>query len=76
MPNVIRLGAYTAKAPVYNSLKACKGTMFFLPLPFEKTLQTLEDIENDDTYLPAPELYVILRYFQMSLKIFFFLQLI
>ena len=54
---VIRLGAYTAKVPVYNSLKACKGTMFFLPLPFEKTLQTLEDIENDDTNLPAPELY-------------------
>ena len=35
--------------------------MFFLPLPFEKTLQTLEDIENDDTNLPAPELYVILN---------------
>ena len=43
---VIRLGAYTAKVPVYNSLKACKGTMFFLPLPFEKTLQTLEDMKN------------------------------
>ena len=41
---VIRLGDYTAKVPVYNSLKACKGTMFFLPLPFEKTLQTLEDM--------------------------------
>ena len=61
MPTVIRLGAYTAKVPVYNSLKACKGKMFFLPLPFEKTLQTLEDIEKDDTNLPAPELYVILN---------------
>ena len=33
-----RLGTYTAKVPVYNSLKACKGTMFFLPLPLNKTL--------------------------------------
>ena len=55
---MIRLGAYTAKVPVYNSLKACKGTMFFLPLPFEKTPQTLEDMKND-TNLPVPELYVI-----------------
>ena len=30
-------------------------------MPFEKTLQTLEDIKNDDTNLPAPELYVILN---------------
>ena len=27
---VVHLGTYTAKVPVYNSLKACKGTMFFL----------------------------------------------
>ena len=33
---VIRLGTYTGKVPSYNSLKACKGTMFFLPLPLEK----------------------------------------
>ena len=30
---IVRLGTYTAKVPIYNSLKACKGTMFFLPLP-------------------------------------------
>ena len=58
---VIRLGAYTAKVPVYNSLKAYKGTILFLLLPFEKTLRTLEDIKNDDTNLQAPELYVILN---------------
>ena len=27
---VVRLAMYTAKVPMYNSLKACKGTMFFL----------------------------------------------
>ena len=26
---IIRLGTYTTKVPMYNSLKACKGTMFF-----------------------------------------------
>ena len=25
---VVRLGTYTAKVPIYNSLKACKGTVF------------------------------------------------
>ena len=35
---VVRLGTYTAKIPTYNSLKACKGTMFFLPLPLATTL--------------------------------------
>uniref|UniRef100_A0A1X7U342 Uncharacterized protein n=1 Tax=Amphimedon queenslandica TaxID=400682 RepID=A0A1X7U342_AMPQE len=33
---VVRLGTYTAKVPLYNSLKACKGTVFYLPLPVEK----------------------------------------
>ena len=31
---VVRLGTYTCKVPLYNSLKACKGNVFFLPLPF------------------------------------------
>ena len=35
------------KVPSHNSLKACKGTMFFLPLPLEKTVQTLEEVQND-----------------------------
>ena len=30
---IFRLGTYTGKVPQYNALKACKGTMFFLPLP-------------------------------------------
>ena len=30
---IVRLGTYTGNVPMYNSLKACKGTMFFLPLP-------------------------------------------
>ena len=58
---VIRLGTYTAKVPVYNSLKACKGTMFFLPLPLNKTLQTLDQVEshrNGTSCLPDPELYI------------------
>ena len=58
---VVRLGAYTAKVPVYNSLKACKGTMFFLPLPFSKTLKTLEEVEHPSTALPEPELYIIVN---------------
>ena len=39
---VIRLGMYTAKVPVYNSFKVCKGTVFFLPLPLNKTFETLD----------------------------------
>ena len=38
---IIRLGTYTGNVPKYNLLKACKGTMFFLPLPITKTLKTL-----------------------------------
>ena len=39
---VVQLGTNTAKVPTYNSFKACKGSMLFLPLPLDKTLQTLE----------------------------------
>ena len=60
---VVRLGTYTGKVPSYNSLKACKGTMFFLPLPLDMTLQTIEDVENskdmDSVGLPDPELYIL-----------------
>ena len=62
---VIRLGTYTGKVPSYNSLKACKGTMFFLPLPLEKTVQTLEAVENKvvgaSARLPDPEVYMIVN---------------
>ena len=57
---VVRLGTHTGKGP---TLKACKGTMFFLPLPLDKTLQTIEDVENskdmDSVGLPDPELYIL-----------------
>ena len=59
---VVRLGTYTAKVPIYNSLKACKGTMFFLPLPLNKTLDTLDQVKHcGDTALPDPELYIIVN---------------
>ena len=38
---VFRLGTYTGKVPIYNSLKACNGNTFFLPLPLNRTLDTL-----------------------------------
>ena len=43
---IVRLGTYTAKVPIYNSLKASKGTVFFLPLPLNKTLETLDQVEQ------------------------------
>ena len=39
---IVRLGTYMGKVPSYNSLKACKGTMFFLPLPHNTTIETLK----------------------------------
>ena len=62
---VYRLGTYTGNVPSYNSLKACKGTMFFLPLPVVKTVQTLEEIEKkrdgSPDKLPNPELFIIVN---------------
>ena len=58
---VVRLGTYTGKVPTYNSLKACKGTMFFLPLPLNKTLETLDDVKKHPSVLPDPELYIIVN---------------
>ena len=59
---VVRLGTYTGKVPIYNSLKACKGTVFYLPLPLEKTMSTLGNAKDfRPTSLPNPELYVILN---------------
>ena len=62
---VFRLGTYMGKVPSHNSLKACKGTMFFLPLPLEKTVQTLEEeknrVEGVATGLPDPELCIIVN---------------
>ena len=72
---VVRLGAMTAKVPIYNSLQACKGTMFFLPLPLKRTLETLEQVQapaaknvpyasqvgGRKSQLPNPELYIIVN---------------
>ena len=61
---VVRLGTYTTKVPVYNSLKACKGTMFFLPLPLKKTFETLDQVKmtsKGEEALPDPELYIIVN---------------
>ena len=63
---VVRLGTYSGKVPIYNSLKAIKGTMFFLPLPLQNTLDRLDEVgfqsatscENKNG-LPDPELYII-----------------
>ena len=69
---VVHLGTYTAKVPKYNSLKVCKGTMFFLPLPLNRTLETLREVQQTAvsttlsspqiasmSTLPHPELYII-----------------
>ena len=58
---VVRLGSYMGKVPIYNFLKACKGTMFFLPLPMQGTLETLDQVESSMTNLPNPELYIIVN---------------
>ena len=58
---IVRLGTYTGKVPSYNSLKACKGTMFFLPLPLNKTLETLDQVRHSGDTLPDPELYIIVN---------------
>ena len=58
---IVRLGTYTGKVPRYNSLQACKGTMFFLPLPLSKTLETLNQVEQHGLVLPDPELYIIVN---------------
>ena len=46
---------------IYNSLKACKGTVFFLPLSLNKTFATLAQVEQCGGTLPNPELYVIVN---------------
>ena len=63
---LFRLGTYTGKVPHYNALKACKGTVFFLPLPLEKTLKTIDEVHNNKSGeglagLPDPELYIIIN---------------
>ena len=46
---------------MYISLKACKGNMFFLPLPMHKTMETLGDVEETEVALSNPELCIIIN---------------
>ena len=57
----VRLGTHTLKVPTYNSLKALKGVMFYLPLLLEKTMETLNEVGIDSNHLPDPELYIIIN---------------
>ena len=41
---IIRLGTYTGKIPIYNATKGLKGTMFFLPLPLQNTVDKLDTL--------------------------------
>ena len=63
---IFRLGTYAGKVRNYNALKVCKGTMFFLPLPLDKTLQTIDEVQSNKSGeglagLPDPELYIIVN---------------
>ena len=63
---IIRLGTYTGKVPIYNATKGLKGTMFFLPLPLQNTIEAFDDLGTNDLVsddlqmLPDPELYILL----------------
>ena len=61
---IFRLGTYTGKVPSHNSVKACKA-LFFLPLPLEKTVWTLEEVKNKvdrvSVALLNPELFMIVN---------------
>ena len=57
---IIWLGTYTGRVPAYNSLKACNEVMFFLPLPLNRTLQTMDKVEQGK--MPDyPEPYIIVN---------------
>ena len=61
---IVRLGTYSGKVPAYNALQACKGIMFFLPLPLNKTWETLSEVhvsETDVVPLPDPGLFIMLN---------------
>ena len=64
---IIRLGTYTGKVPIYNATKGLKGTMFFLSLPLQNTMEAFDDLgmphdlmSEDLQMLPDPELYILL----------------
>jgi len=58
---------YTGKVPIYNATKGLKGTMFFLPLPMQNTLDQLDSlripkglVQETVEALPDPELFILL----------------
>jgi len=64
------LGTYTGKVPLYNTVKAVKGTMFILPLGMDDTMKKLDeggitvDTFSDPSYtlpdrLPDPQLHIL-----------------
>ena len=57
---IIRLGTYMGKVPKYNTLKACKGTMFCLPLPLDNTKGLLDEAISS-LNLPEPEVYIVVN---------------
>ena len=60
---MFRLGTYTGNVPNYSNMRACKGTMFFLPVPLKKTQKTIQEVEKKPgeamAGLPDPALYII-----------------
>ena len=53
--------------PIYNTTKGLKGTMFFLPLPLQNTIEAFDDLgmpndlmSEDIQMLPDLELYILL----------------
>ncbi len=49
---------------IHKQLQACKGTMFFLPLPLSKTLEILSDVieeKGSTILLPNPEIYKVIN---------------
>ena len=61
---IVRLGTYSVKVPAYNALQACRGCMFFLPLPLKNTWDTLSEVQIGGTELvalPDPQLYIIVN---------------
>ena len=57
----VMLGMHTLKVPTYDSLKALKGAMFYLSLPLEKTMQTLNQVGIHSNHLLDSELYIIIN---------------
>ena len=62
---MVRLGTCTGKVPIHNVLKAAKGTMFFMPLDLQNTLERLDEVGytsessvDNLVGLPDPEIYI------------------